>query len=292
VAVAEVGRALGDVASYVADDLGAVVGALGAPGRPLTRDDLHDWHRRLMKSGGGLLEGMVGAYRTEQSWVGGTSRRDAAYVPPPPALIEELMDDLIAFANDDALDPATQAAVVHAQFESVHPYRDGNGRIGRVLIGWVLARRLGISVPPPVSMVIARDPGGYLAGLTLFRMGLTDAWVEWMAGALEHSSEAADRLMARTEALVADWRRRLDKVREDAAAHRVLDLLVAQPVLSAAVVADRLGVSARSGQTALATLAEHGIVEPYRPERVGPGRPTKYWAAHELIALVAASPGG
>ena len=147
-------------------------------------------------------------------------------------------------------------------------------------------------MPPPVSVVIARDPGGYLAGLTLFRLGQTDAWVEWMAGALERSGAAADALMERSEVLVADWRQRLDGVREDAAAHRVVDLLVERPVLSAAVVADRLGISARSGLTALATLAEHGIVEPYRPPRVGPGRPTRYWAAHELIALVAASPGG
>ncbi len=291
VAAAEVGGALSDVAAYVADNLGAVVGALGAPSRPLTRADLHDWHRRLMASGGGLPEGMVGAYRREQSWVGGTSPRDAAYVPPPPALIEELMDDLIAFANDDALDPATHAAVLHAQFESIHPYGDGNGRIGRVLIGWALARRLGISVPPPVSVVIARDPGGYLAGLTLFRLGQTDGWVEWMASALEHSGEAADRLMARTEALVADWRQRLDGVRADAAAHRVIEFLVEQPVLAAAAVADRLGISARSGQTALATLAERGIVEPYRPDPVGPGRPTRYWVAHELVALVAAFGG-
>ena len=160
VAAAEVGGALSEVASYVADNLGAVVGALGAPGRPLTRRALHDWHRRLMRSGGGLPEGMVGAYRSDQSWVGGTSPRDAAYVPPPPGLIEELMEDLIAFANDDTLDPVTQAAVLHAQFESIHPYGDGNGRIGRVLIGWVLARRLGISVPPPVSVVIVAIPGG------------------------------------------------------------------------------------------------------------------------------------
>ena len=288
----QVGEALGDVATHVADNLGAVVGALGSPGRPLTRADLHDWHRRLMEARGGLPEGTVGAYRTEQTWVGGTSPRDAGYVPPPPALIEQLMDDLIAFANDDTLDAVTQAAVVHAQFESIHPYGDGNGRIGRVLIGWVLARRLDISVPPPVSVVIARDPGGYLAGLTLFRLGQTDAWVEWMAGALEHSSEAADAVMARTEVLVADWRERLDQVRADAAARRVVDLLVEHPVLSAAVVAERLGISARSGQNALATLADHGIVEPYRPGRVGPGRPTRYWAAGELIALVAAPPGG
>jgi Fic family protein len=292
VAATEVGGALGDAASHVADNLGAVVGALGSPGRPLTRDALHDWHRRVLETGGGPPERMVGAYRTEQSWVGGTSPRDAAYVPPPPALVEELMDDLIAFANDDALDAATQAAVVHAQFESIHPYGDGNGPIGRLLIGWVLARRLEMSVPPPVSVVIARDPGGYLAGLTLFRLGQTDAWVEWVARALERSGAAADALMERSEVLVADWRQRLDRVREDAAAHRVVDLLVERPVLSAAVVADRLGISARSGLTALATLAEHGIVEPYRPPRVGPGRPTRYWAAHELIALVAASPGG
>ncbi len=91
--------------------------------------------------------------------------------------------------------------------------------------------------------------------------------------------------------LVADWRRRLEGVRADAAARRVIDLLVEQPVLSAAVVAERLGISARSGQSALATLADRGIVKPYRPGRLGPGRPTRYWAAGELIALVAA-PGG
>ena len=291
VAAAEVGGALSDVASRAADNLGAV-GGLGPPGRPLTRADLHGWHRRLMESVGGRPEGTVGAYRTEQSWVGGTSPRDAAYVPPPPTLVEGLMDDLIAFANDDTLDAATQAAVVHGQFESIHPYGHGNGRVGRVLIGWVLAHRLDVSVPPPVSVVIAHDPGGYLAGLTLFRLGQTDAWVEWMAGALEHASEAADAVLARSEVLVADWRQRLRGVHADAAAHRVIDLLVEQPVLSAAVVADRLGISARSGQTALATLAEHGIVEPSRPEPVGPGRPTRYWAARELIALVAAPPGG
>ncbi len=84
VAAAEVGSALSDAASYVADNLGAVVGALGSPRRPLTHADLHRWQRRLAEAGGGLSSHMVGAYRTEQSWIGGTSPRDAAYVPPPP----------------------------------------------------------------------------------------------------------------------------------------------------------------------------------------------------------------
>ena len=291
VAAAEVGGALSDAASYVADNLGAVVGALASPRRPLIRADLLEWHRRLMESGGGLPARMVGSYRTEQSWVGGTSPRDAAYVPPPPELVGELMDDLVAFANDDALDPVTQAAVLHAQFESIHPFGDGNGRIGRILIGWVLSHRLDLTVPPPVSVLIARDPGGYLAGLTLFRMGGLDVWVEWVAKALQRSSEAAGELMSSAEALVAAWRGRLVGVRGDADAHRVIDLLAEQPVLSAAIIADRLGVSARSGQSALATLARHGIVERYRPERAGPGRPTQYFMATELLELVAGWPG-
>ena len=156
-----------------------------------------------MEQRGGLPRHLVGAYRAEQSWVGGTSPRDAAFVPPPPELVHGLMEDLVAFANDDSLDPVTQAAVLHAQFEIIHPFGDGNGRIGRVLIGWLLARRLGIALPPPVSVLIARDPGGYLAGLTLFRLGQLDPWVEWLAAALERSSDAAAGLMSGSEKLLA-----------------------------------------------------------------------------------------
>ncbi len=294
VAAAEVGGSMGDAASYVADNLGAVVGALASPRRALTQKDLLSWHRRLTEPSGALPARMVGAYRTEQSWVGGTSPHDAAFVPPPPELIGDLMADLVAFANDGSLDPVTQASVVHAQFESIHPFGDGNGRIGRVLIGWVLSHRLGLSVPPPVSVLIARDRGGYLAGLALFRMGQLDPWIEWMATALERSSEEAARLVARSDVLLAEWRSRLAGVREDATARRVIDLLAEHPVLTAAEVAERVGVSARSGQSALAELAERGIVERYQPGPSGPGRPTHYWVARELTELVSGrmSPSG
>jgi Fic family protein len=312
VAAAEIGSVLSDTASYVADNLAAVIQALRSADGPLTHEHLWTWHRRLMEEGGRLPPAMLGAYRAEQSWVGGTSPRDAALVPPPPELVPGLMDDLVAFANDDALDPVTQAAVLHAQFETIHPFGDGNGRIGRILLGWVLAHRLAVALPPPVSVLIARDPGGYLAGLTLYRLGQLDSWVEWMAAALERSSDAAAALMKRTDALVAQWRRRLADVRADAAAQGLIDILAERPVLSAGAVATRLGVSARAGQTALATLAEHDIVRRYRPEDGGageagdegattrpggpgrpgrPGRPTQYWVAHELVALVAGWPG-
>jgi Fic family protein len=290
VAAAEVGGASGETANYVADNLAAVIDALGAAGRPLRLEDLLLWHRRLMGPRGGLPDALVGALRAEQSWIGGTTPLDAALVPPPPELVPALMADLVAFANTSALDPVTQAAVLHAQFEIIHPFGDGNGRIGRVLVGWVLAHRLGLALPPPVSVLIARDPGGYLAGLTLYRLGRLDAWVEWLAQALVRSSEAAAELMARSETLLEAWRLRLERVRADAAARRILEVLAERPVLSAAVVAERLEVSVRAGQAALAVLAEHGIVQRYRSDDAGasgPGRPTQYWVASELIALVA-----
>ena len=291
VAAAEVGGTLSEPATYVADNLGAVVGALGSPRRPLSEEHLHVWHRRLMESAGQLPDRMVGAYRTELSWIGGSSPRDAGFVPPPPEYVSTLMADLVAFANDDSLDAITQASVLHAQFVSIHPYGDGNGRIGRVLMGWVLSHRLGITVPPPVSTVMAHDPGGYLAGLTLFRMGRLDNWIEWMATALERSSQVATDLMEGTEELRKEWRFRLAGVRSDSSTRQLLEEFIEQPVLSASVAADRMGLSVRAVQGALNTLAERGIVERYRPADKGRGRPTQYWVARELVELVAA-PGG
>ena len=223
------------------------------------------WHRRLTGSWGGLPDSLVGALRVEQSWIGGSTPLDAAFVPPPPEHVPALMADLVAFANSTELDPVTQAAVLHAQFEVIHPFGDGNGRVGRVLIGWILAHRLGVALPPPVSVVIARDPGGYLAGMTLYRLGQLEPWVEWLAQALVRSSEAAADLMVRSETLLGAWRARLDDVRADAAAKRILDFLSERPVLSAAAVAERLGVSVRAGQAALVVLSAHGIVERYEP---------------------------
>ena len=109
------------------------------------------------------------------------------------------------------------------------------------------------------------------------------------------SSEAAADLMARSETLLAEWRARLDGVRADAAATRILDLLAERPVLSGAVVAERLGVSVRAGQAALVVLSAHGIVERYVPRGVrpaGPGRRTQYWVASDLLALVTGWTGG
>jgi Fic family protein len=286
VAAAEVGNTSSATAAWVADNLTAVRHALDGAGRNLTIEDIHEWHRRLMGPTGHLPEEMVGAFRTAQSWIGGTSPRSASFVPPPPERVEDLMVDLIGFVNAQWVDPVTQAAVAHAQFETIHPYGDGNGRIGRILIGWILVHRTGISVPPPVSVFIARDPGGYLAGMTRFRHGELDPWVEWLAAELQYSSEAAQGLMVRSEQLLEEWSGRIDDLRTDATARLVLPVLIEHPVVSSELVAKLVGVSERAARTALATLAERRILETYDKATAGPGRPRRFWVASEVIAMV------
>ncbi len=286
VAAAEVGDTSNATAAWVADNLNAVRHALDGATCDLTIEDIHEWHRRLMGPTGRLPKEMVGAFRTAQSWIGGTSPRSASFVPPAPGRVEDLMSDLVGFVNAEWVDPVTQAAVAHAQFEIIHPYGDGNGRIGRILIGWILAHRTGVTVPPPVSIFIARDPGGYLAGLTRFRLGELDPWVEWLAAELTYSSEAAQGLMVRTEQLLKEWTRRVDGLRVDATARLVLPVLIEAPVVSSDLLADRLAVSERAARAALATLAERGVLGPYDQAASGPGRPRRFWVASELIAMV------
>jgi Fic family protein len=286
IAAAEIGATANETAISIAQNLDAVTEALGTSTRPMGLGDLHAWHRRLMGETSALPDEMVGAFRSAQSWIGGTSPRDAAFVPPPADRVADLMEDLVAFVGRVDLDPVTQAAMAHAQFETIHPYGDGNGRIGRILIGWILARRLRLALPPPISVVIARDPGGYLSGLTMYRMGQLDHWVEWVASALLRSSAASHELVQGSEALLGEWRARASGVRADSAVHRAINLLAQHPMLSADVVARDLGVSERAARDALAHLARLGIVEDYAKPPTGVGRPRRYWMAGELITLL------
>jgi Fic family protein len=137
-----------------------------------------------------------------------------------------------------------------------------------------------------VSVSIARDPGGYLAGLTRFRLGELDSWVDWLAAELRHSSQAAQGLLERSEQLLVEWARRVGDLRGDATARRVLPLLLAHPVVSSDLVAVLVDVSERAARAALTVLANRGILEPFDRAPVAPGRPRRLWMAPDIIALV------
>ena len=298
IAVAEVSTLISGPSAWVADNLAVVSAAVdSARQEPLTRETVLGWHRRLMTHATDQLDPrLIGEFRDRIIWVGGSSPQTAAYVGPPHELVGPLMDDLIEFANGDELDVVTQAAIVHAQFETIHPFADGNGRLGRVLIGWLLVRRLNVLVPPPFSVFIARDPGGYLSGLALYRMSEVSPWVQWFATTLERSATTAASLIGDVEALMAEWRGRASvtsdsgkAVRTDATFWRVLEMLPEHPIVSAHLVRERFGVSSESARQLLHRFESLGILTKSDIRSSQRGRPLQWWTATELIELVGRS---
>lgn len=140
--------------------------ALAGEPRPFTRDDVVAIHPTLFE--GTHDEWLAGVVREKQNWIGGSaySPADAAFVPPPPERVESLLDDLATFMNRHDLPVTLQAAIAHAQFETIHPFLDGNGRVGRCLIRVVFRRRdLARTVVPPISLVLATHVDLYIGGL-------------------------------------------------------------------------------------------------------------------------------
>lgn len=278
---------LGGTAGWVADNLVVIDWAFETAEEPITVGTLHRWHRQLMRHGR-LPADMIGAFRPVMGWVGGTSPLDAAYVPPPPSEIPRLMDDLIAFANRDLgdLDPVSHAAVIHAQFEAIHPYGDGNGRLGRVMISRTLRwRAITKRTIAPISTAIARDPGGYLSGLHLFEQGLLDPWVIWFAEIVQRAASTTHQIINQTTALLERWEQAVAGLRADHSARALLAHLPAHPVLSAGDVAALLNTSERAARTTLAALAGLGILSPIEVSTPTPGRNRHWFAAPDLLHL-------
>ena len=285
----------------VAANLAAVTEAVAAADKAaLSVDLLCGWHRTVM-TGSPTPGRYVGVVRDEQGWIGGTSPLDAALVTPPPDRLPELLNDLVDFVNRDDLDPVAQAAFAHAQFELVHPFGDGNGRVGRVLVSWLLARRMHLVTPPPVSIRIAADRSGYLAGLTMFRLGMHDPWVRWFAEAVLGSGRAQRALVQRVADLRGQWRARLAAprrgrvLRSDASAWTLLDLLPRQLALTATFVAEQTGQTPRAAANALHALVEAGILVEHRVAGAqgrsrGRGRPAVLYVSPDLLALAGSNP--
>jgi hypothetical protein len=146
-------------------------------------------HRRLVPRGG--------ARRTGTVWVGGTaSPADAVFVPPPVGEIDRLLDDLLAFLARDDLCPVVQASVGYAQLEFIHPFRDGNGRVGRWLVQVVLRRR-GVAkvLVPPVGLYFAANPATFLPAHRAFRDGDLDSWCRFVAAGLEACAASSGALL-------------------------------------------------------------------------------------------------
>jgi Fic family protein len=239
---------------------------------PLTVADLCDIHATLVADE--LPEEHTGRVRTEQNWIGGSSYNpcNAAFVPPPHELVPALLDDLMAFVAADTLPPLVQAAVAHAQFETIHPFVDGNGRVGRALVHVVLRRRgLAPRFVPPISLALATASRDYVRGLTAFRtVGAPDSaaatagvaeWVDVFAAAALRATADARAFAARLTDLEQGWRTQAHPVRSGSATDLLLAALPGVPVVTVGTAAALIGRSFQATNEAVARLVDAGVLE-------------------------------
>ncbi len=200
------------------------------------------------------------------------------------------MEDLCAFCNEDSLPAVAQAAVAHAQFETIHPFADGNGRSGRALIHLVLRRRgLATRVLPPVSLILATRAEDYVAGLVATRYrgsarsrlaheGI-NLWIAHFAAACRRATADAAAFEQRARDLQAQWREQLGPVRATSATDLLLRALPGALVLTVASAARLTGRSFRAANEAVARLTDAGILTQVRA-----GRRNRAFEAPDVIA--------
>ena len=252
----------------------------------LTLDGVLGIHRALMgRAIGG--DRIAGVTRDRQNWIGGNDYNPcgASFVPPPPEHIDRLLVDLVRFCNDESLPPLAQAALAHAQFETIHPFIDGNGRTGRALVQVILRRRsLAPEYVPPISVVLAADKPRYIEGLVAFREGREDEWLEIFAHASTRAAELAASYLVEVQKLQDVWRKSLaaQGTRSDSVAWSIIDLLPAHPIVSGPVIGAALGRTKMAVNRAIAHLVAAGVLSP-----LSESARNRQWEAVGLLDLSA-----
>jgi len=255
---------------------------LGAAGASISVEHLREIHRTLLRRSSDRR--IAGVIRGGQNWIGSNpyTPLDADYIPPPPEHVEPLLEDLCRFVARDDLAPIAQAAIAHAQFENIHPFMDGNGRVGRTLIH-VILRRTGEAPKyvPPISLVLAAAPKAYVAGFGEYSGGDVSSWCEHFAIATERAAIEAERFGSQIDELQESWLERLGRPRADAAVRRLIAELPSQPVVSVAGASRLIGRSGEAARNALIQMETVGIVHPLNERKWG-----RAWECRELLDLV------
>jgi Fic family protein len=292
-AALSMGVALGDVtAEEVLGNIHAMAWAVETLSKApsVTLDGLLEVHRKLLARTP-LAKEFAGRLRDTQNWIGGSGHTPcrATFVPPPPEHVPELVADVLEFCNGDSLPPVVQAAVAHAQFETIHPFADGNGRVGRALVHVVLRRRgLAPRVLPPISMALARSSTDYVDGLTATRYrgapsskaaheGI-NRWIGTFAGACTAAVGDASRFEARVVAIQRDWRAALGGVRAGSSADLLVRALPGAPVVTVAAAAALIGRSFQATNEAIDRLTAVGVLR-----QVTVGRRNRAFEAKAVI---------
>jgi Fic family protein len=283
----ELGRSIGSDAAEVIANIDAMQLAVDDAAAADEFEVAHilDVHRVLLARAPNT-DRIAGVIRSSQNWIGGNDYNPcgAAFVPPPPDNVTPLLDDLVRFSNDESLPPLAQAAFAHAQFETIHPFDDGNGRTGRALVQVILRRRrIAPDYVPPISVVLAADKGRYIDGLTAFRESRENEWLEMFAVATTRAAELATSYMTQVQTLQEEWKERLQGIvkRKDASAWLLVQELPGHPIISTAVGVALTGRTKPRVQQAIDQLVEAEVLIP-----VSGGRRNRQWEAAGLLDVL------
>jgi Fic family protein len=289
---AEAKADLGMKSSHTAQEILANIDAMilaveeGAEVATFDVEEIVSIQRRLMERS--EHSHLAGKIRTDQNWIGGNDYNPcgADFVPPPPELVRPLLEDLCGAINDHRLSPLVQAAMVHAQFETIHPFSDGNGRTGRALIHVVFKRRgLTPNYIPPISVALAAAKDRYIGGLTNFRGAELEKWIEHFAAAATKSSRLAQAYLKAVASLTKDWHNRVsadaNAPRAKAAIWKILEILPAHPIITAPVATAVTGRAKAAVYEGLAVLEKVGVLLPLTTTPRN-----RVWEAYGLLDLI------
>ncbi|WP_283171308.1 Fic family protein [Curtanaerobium respiraculi] len=279
VALAELSEMASANALMIARNVRAMRTALALPDT-FDENTVLSIHRELAKSG---ETAPAGEFRSEQVWIGGTafSPHGARFVPPAAHRIPVLMADWRAFVLREDIDPLAKAAVAHAQFETIHPFTDGNGRCGRTLIHKML-RRDGIleTATLPVSAGLLHHADAYMTALDAYHEGDCESIITQVANAAEIALALGSATRSEIDNLIGEWEEAISE-RKNSAIRRLPELVVEQPVVDTAYVARKLSITPRSATTLIARACELGILR-----KIGAAKRGAFYQAPEIIAIL------
>lgn len=279
IALAELGEHASKNAQLIVGNVRAMQAALSLS-ESIDGHAILEMHRALLEQSNPEI---VGHWRDQQVWIGGGSLgpHTAQFVPPHQDRVPALMDDLFAFANRVDLPVLVHTAIAHAQFETIHPFPDGNGRVGRALIQSMLrGGQLTRNVAVPVSAGLLHNTSQYFDSLGAYRSGDIAPIVRSIAEASFAAVHNGRILIDDLEIVQVEWRGRIS-ARRDSAAHRLVDVLLRQPVIGAAAAAAQLGISTVNAQVAIDRLVDANILT-----QITDGRRNRIWLAKDVVQVL------
>ena len=232
-------------------------------GLPISVRLLCDAHRRLLDGARGAGK-QPGELRRSQNWIGGTRPDKALFVPPPPERVAELLADMERFIHDAATDlpPMVKVALIHAQFETIHPFLDGNGRIGRLLIT-ALFEHWGLLSEPLlyVSAYLKQHQAEYYRRLSAIRTdGDWESWVTFfLEGVASAAGDAEKTIIEVASLLASDRKQLLQSLKAGPTSYRLFEMLPVMPRFTIEHVRQQLGTSFPTATAAVKVLVDLGI---------------------------------